>query len=118
MSIEKMQIKALMADSMGREVEEDVATAQVKVHKLQGAHDALQQAAKLVSEMSARTVDEFKEGKISIDPTDTIAVAKLVVAKQQEIVARLKEMSDIAKVSAIKADGERAAFDLIAERFK
>lgn len=118
MSIEKMQIKALMADGMGREAEEEVTKAQAKVYKLQGAHDALQQAARLVSEMSSRIVDEFKEGKIKIDPTDDMVVAKFVVAKQQEVVAKLKEMCEVARVSSIKADGERAAFDSMAERFK
>lgn len=118
MSIEKMRLTAAIAEGMGREIENDLENAVVKVHKLQGACDALQQAMKIISAMSTDIVEEFKSGKVQIDPTDETAVARYAVTKRQEVVAKLSELVEIAKVSAIKADGERAAFNAVVERFK
>jgi len=117
-NLEKSKLKAVMAEGIGRDLEKDLEGAQVKVYKYQGAHDAMVQACKVVSELSGKAKDDLLHEKVEIDPTDTIAVAKFVVAKMQEAVARLHEMAEIAKVSAIKADGERAGMELAVKRVK
>lgn len=111
MSIEKMQLKALMAEGIGRDLEKDMNSAQIKVYKYQGAQDALQQACKTLGELAAKTRDELFDGEIKLDPEDPMATAKFVVARLQAGVAKLHEMAEVAKTSSIKADGERAGIE-------
>ncbi len=118
MTVEKSQLRALMAESFGRDLEQDLEGAQVRVYKLQGAHEAVSQAAKAVSDLSVKVRDELYEGKISFDPEDELAVAKFVVGRVQDAVAKLKELAENAKNQAIKADGERAGLERAVEKLK
>lgn len=118
MNLEKSKLKLVVAEGIGRDIEKDLESAQIKVYKYQGAHDAMLQACRIVSELSAKAKDDLFNDKVKLDPDDPMVVAKFVVGKMQEVVAKLHEMSDIAKVSAIKADGERAGLEFAVKRVK
>lgn len=118
MTIEKIRLKALFAEGLGRELEADLENIQVKVYKLQGAHDALLQSREIISKMAGQVRDELYAGDIKLDPNDTLAMAKFVVARIQAVVAKLTEHADVAKVSAYKANGEREGVEFALNKVK
>ena len=118
MTIEKIRLKALFAEGLGRELEADLENIQVKVYKLQGAHDALLQSRDIISKMSGQVRDELYAGDIKLDPNDSLAMTKFIVARIQAVVAKLTEHADVAKVSAYKANGEREGIEFALNKVK
>src|SRR4030042_5893882 len=118
MNIEKSKVKLLVVESIGNDVEDNVEAAQVKVHKYQGAGEGRSQASKIISEMSARAKDDLLNEKSILDPTDTLAAAKFVVAQMQIIVSKIHELSENARIAAIKAEGERVGYDQVVKKVK
>lgn len=118
MNLEKSQFKALVIESIGAEFDDDLESLQAKVQQYRGAADALYQASKIISDLSGKVRDELMDGKVKFDPDDPLAAAKFTVSRMQDVVARLRELGDMAKVSMHKADGERDAMSTVIKKMK
>jgi hypothetical protein len=118
MNLEKLKLKAVMAESMGRDFEKDVERARTKFFKLQGANEALVAAVKVITDHVGVTKDKIISGDIKMESNDEIGLAKLVVAQLQGVVRKLHDMAELAHTNSIRADGERAAFEDSAKKCK
>jgi hypothetical protein len=118
MNLEKLKVKAIMAESMGREIEKDVERAQLKVYKLQGGQEALSASVKIVSDLIAPVKDKILNGELVLDPGDPMALAKFVVGQMQGVVRTLHDMAEKMQTESVRADGARAAFEESAKRCK
>jgi hypothetical protein len=118
MNLEKLKVKAIMAESIGREIEKDVERAQLKVYKLQGGQEALSASVKIVSDLIAPVKDKILNGELVLDPGDPMALAKFVVGQMQGVVRTLHDMAEKMLTESVRADGARAAFEESAKRCK
>lgn len=118
MNVEKAKFRALVFEDIGGSFEDDLESTQIRIYKLQGAHDALLQASKSVSEMSQKVRDALMDDKDQSEFPDKLAVAKYTVAKIQEVVAHLREMAEVVKQSSIKTDGQHAALQQVVAKMK
>lgn len=118
MNLEKLKVKALMAENFGREFEKDIERSRTKVLKLQGANEALVAAIKSVTELIGVTKDKVLAFEIKLEANDEIGLAKFIVAQMQPVVRKLHDMAELANANSIRADGERAAFEDVVKRLK
>ena len=118
MSLENFQIRAALTEGIGRDMEKSLEEARIKVFKFQGAYEALRHLVKIIGAKSVTVRDDLFAGKIVLDKDDTMATAKFVVAKLQEMVAEIHEYSENANINSIAAEGEVKGLQSVVKHMK
>lgn len=117
MSIEKSKLKMLIANNLGADIEDGMEGQLKSAHELDGAANALKQAAKKVPhDLAARVDQELEEGKIKegMTPPQVAQFAKQYLTRVGDFLAHL---GDVAQQKAItlhgRVDGMKDAMKIV-----
>jgi hypothetical protein len=118
MNLQKAQLKAAIVENIGVSIEDDLEAARIKVHRFQGAVDALGKAKQVLTDLTAKARDDVLNGVVKFDPENPVEVAKFIIARIQESVAKLHEMSEHARLMGLQAEGEVNGLDRIVKKIQ
>jgi hypothetical protein len=116
MSIEKSELKMLIAGKMGRDLEDLRDRGERDVYRHQGATAALQTAENKINKITQEVKDELlavtKDGKEPpFDPTDMLEVGKYIVGRVMTCASVVHGLADKEAASALRAEGTKHGLD-------
>lgn len=113
MSLEKSRLKMLIAENIGRELEEARDKAGRDIYRHQGAASALNKAEEALNKLTQKLKDEFiqSDAELPFDPTNKIEVGKFIVEQIMKGTSEIHNLADISGQSAIRAEGIKLGYE-------
>lgn len=106
MSIEKSQIKILVSQNLGKDLEQTKEELEQRLFQKKGGTEALKFAAKRIAELNEITEEEFKDGKYDEILKDPLELTKFVKRKITQAVHSVDNLATNAEVAFYKIQGE------------
>lgn len=117
MNLEKANLKILVANHLGADIEDRVEGEQKAAHEMNGASDALRQAAlKVPRDLAAQLDTALKEDQIpaSMDSLQVVEFTKKYLAKVGDFLRHLSEVEQQKAMMQLgRVDGLRQAMEVI-----
>jgi len=105
MNLAKAELKMLVAEQFGKDLFEQMNSAEDRVQQFRGALTAYKQAEDAINAVSQVITQEAKDGKIDIDSGDPMEVAKYAVAKLMSAARAIHDLGENSVSSTIRAEG-------------
>lgn len=110
MTAEKAELKSLIARNFAEEMRISGDRAVQGIHSNKGAALAFLQAEKILNEQTQTTRTKLIEGKLDVDLTQPVELAKFIVGELMAAAKKIHELGDNAATSAVRAEGEVKAW--------
>jgi hypothetical protein len=111
MSIEKTELKMLLARNFCEEMEKSQVKARASIKEYKGEARAFLKAEKMLNEQTQKTKQKIMDGKVEADLTDPIQLAKFVVGEMMSLAGEIHNLGNGAITSGIRAEGSVSAWE-------
>jgi hypothetical protein len=107
MTIEKTELKMLLAKNFCQEMEKAKAKARTSIGEFKGEAQAFLRVEKMLNEQTQKTKRKLMDGKVEADLTDPVELAKFVVG---EMMSLASEVHNLGNGAAVRAEGSVTAW--------
>lgn len=111
MSIEKTELKMLLARNFCEEMEKSQVKARASIKEYKGEARAFLKAEKMLNEQTQKTKQKIMDGKVEADLTDPMQLAKFVVGEMMSLAGEIHNLGNGAITSGIRAEGSVSAWE-------
>ena len=105
MNLGKSELKMLVAKGFGDDLFTRVEKAKAQGEQFKGAVVAYGKAEEIINQVTQLVSEEARTGKIDVEGSDPMDIAKYAVAKLMSASKKIHELSDNATNSVIRAEG-------------
>lgn len=110
MTIEKSELKMLLAKDFGQQMEKAQEKAEHAIYENKGMAVGFLRSEVLLNQKTQETKDRLLHGKVELDLTDPIELAKFVVGEMMSVASEIHKRGDEASKAGLQAEGEKKAW--------
>lgn len=110
MAIEKSELKALLAENFGRQMEQSQEKAGYAIYENKGMAVGFLRSEVLLNKKAQETKDKLLHGTVEIDLTDPMELAKFVVGEMMSVASEIHKQGDEASKAGLQSEGEKKAW--------
>lgn len=110
MTIEKSELKMLLARDFGQQMEKAQEKAEHGIYESKGAAVAFLKVETMLNQQAQATKNKLMEGKVEQDLTDPAALARFVVGELMTVTREIHKLGDGASKAGLQSEGEKKAW--------